>query len=196
MFLGLAYVKQGQNEKAQKQLRYVVRHAASIEYRHWAQAQLNRLHKNVRTAAKPIKQKPYVVGKTGVAYDSNPLLLPDNKNLLTKSKKASALYLFELTAGYPLRLEKDSRLDILYISQQYSHSHGAEGVDFTSQGFALDAKKRTFFGTRSFLLGSRYDFRANFLRSDLFSIVNRFFVSADTSFGLRRKRTFMDVWVF
>ena len=105
-----------------------------------------------------------------------------NKDLLTKSKKAAALYLFELTAGYPLKLEKDSRLDILYIGQQYSHSHGAEGVDFTSQGFAVDAKKRTFVGTRSFLLGSRYDFRANFLRSDLFSIVNRFFVSADTSF--------------
>ena len=90
--------------------------------------------------------------------------------------------MFELTAGYPLKLEKDSRLDILYIGQQYSHSHGAQGVDFTSQGFALDSKKRTFVGTRSFLLGSRYDFRANFLRSDLFSLVNRFFVSADTSF--------------
>ena len=182
LFLGLAYVKQAENDKAQKELRYVVEHASSDEYRHWAQAQLNRLHKNARTAAKPIKKKFYVVGKTGVAYDSNPLLLPDNKDLLIKSKKGSALYLFELAAGYPLKLEKDSRLDILYIGQQYSHSHGAEEVDFTSQGFALDAKKRTFVGTRSVLLGSRYDFRSNFLRSDLFSIVNRFFLSADTSF--------------
>ena len=33
-----------------------------------------------------------------------------------------------------------------------------------------------------FCWGYRYDFRANFLRSDLFSIVNRWFVSADTSF--------------
>ena len=182
LFLGLAYVKRDENEKAQKQLRYVAQHASSIEYRHWAQAQLNRLHKNVRAAASPIKKKPYVVGKTGIAYDSNPLLLPDNKALLTKSKNGSALYLLELTAGYPLKLEKDSRLDILYIGQRYSHSHGAEGVDFTSQGFALDAKKRTFVGTRSILWGSRYDFRANFLRSDLFSIVNRFYLSADTSF--------------
>jgi len=182
LFLGLAYLKQDKYARAQKELRYVVAHASSTEYRHWAQAQLNRLHRNVRTAAKPVKKKPYVVGKTGIAYDSNPLLLPDNKNLLIESKKASALYLFELTVGYPLRLEKDSRLDVLYIGQQYSHSHGAEGVDFTSQGFAFDAKKRTFVGTRSFFLGSRYDFRANFLRSDLFSIVNRFFVSADTSF--------------
>ena len=190
LFLGLAYLKHDHYEKAEKELRYVAAHASSTEYRHWAQAQLNRLHRNVRTAAKPVKKKPYAVVKTGIFYDSNPLLLPDNKDLLTKSKKASALYLFELTAGYPLLLEKDSRLDILYIGQQYSHSHGAEGVDFTSQGFALDAKKRTFVGTRSFLLNSRYDFRANFLRSDLFSIVNRFFVSADTSFWSKTQTHF------
>lgn len=182
LFLGLVYVKQDENEKALKVLQYVAHHASSKEYRHWAQAQLNRLYKNVRSAAKPIKKKPYFIGKTGIFYDSNPLLLPDNKDLLAKSKKAAALYLFELMAGYPLHLDKDSRLDVLYIGQQYFHSHGAEEVDFTSQGFAVDAKKRIFVGTRSFLLGSRYDFRANFLRSDLFSLVNRFFLSADTSF--------------
>ncbi len=182
LFLGLAYVKQGEHEKARKELRFVAKNASSKEYRHWAQAQLNRLYKNVRSAAKPVKKKPYVIGKTGIFYDSNPLLLPDNKDLLAKSKKAAALYMFELTAGYPVHLNKDSRVDVLYIGQQYSHSHGAEAVDFTSQGFAVDAKKRTFIGDRSFLLGSRYDFRANFLRSDLFSLVNRFFVSADTSF--------------
>ncbi|MBI3616875.1 MAG: tetratricopeptide repeat protein [Candidatus Omnitrophica bacterium] len=190
LFLGLAYVKKDEYAKAEEELRFVAKHASSEEYRHWAQAQLNRLHRNVRTAAKPVKKKAYVVGKTGIFYDSNPLLLPDNKALLAKSKKAAALYVFELTAGYPLRLEKDSRLDILYIGQQYSHSHGAGEVDFTSQGFALDAKKRTFIGTRSFLLGSRYGFRANFLRSDLFSIVNRFFVSADTSFWPRTQTHF------
>ena len=182
LFLGLAYLKKHEYAKAEKRLRFVAQHASSEEYRHWAQAQLNRLHRNVRTASKPVKKKPYVVGKTGIAYDSNPLLLPDNKNLLTESKKASALYLFELSAGYPLRLEKDFRLDVLYIGNEYFHSHGAQDVDFTSQGFAFDAKKRTFVGNRPFLLGGRYDFRANFLRSDLFSIVNRFFVSADTSF--------------
>ncbi len=182
LFLGLAYLKGNHFEKAGKELRYVAAHARSTEYRHWAQAQLNRLHRNVRNAPKPVKKKSYIIGKTGVFYDSNPLLLPDDKDFLAKSKRAAALYLFELTVGYPVKLEKNSRIDVLYIGQQYSHSHGAEDVDFTSQGFAVDTKKRTFLGARSFLLGSRYDFRANFLRSDLFSIVNRFFVSADTSF--------------
>ena len=182
LFLGLAYVKRGENQKADKELRYVVQHASSTQYRHWAQAQLNRLHKNARTAAKPIHKKPYLIGKIGISYDSNPLLLPDNDSLLVEEKKASALYVLDLNVGYPLRLDKDSRLDVIYVGQEYLHSAGATAVDFTSQGLAFDAKKRTFIGERSFLLEGRYDFRANFLRSDLFSIVNRFFVSADTSF--------------
>ena len=93
-----------------------------------------------------------------------------------------------MNVGYPLKLEKDFRLDALYIGEQRSHDNGASQVDFTSQGFALNAKKRKLIGERAVLLGSRYDFRANFLRSDLFSIVNRFFLSADTSF-LKKTRT-------
>ncbi len=182
LFLGFAYLKQHQFNRAEKELRHVSKHASSAEYRHWAQAQLNRLYRNERTAAKPVKKKSYVTGKTGIFYDSNPLLLPDNKDLLAKSRRAAALYLFELTAGHPLLLEKNSRLDVLYVGQQYSHNRGAQDVDFTSQGFAFDAKRRAFVGNRLFLLNGRYDFRANFLRSDLFSLVNRFFASADTSF--------------
>ena len=182
LFLGLAYIKEKENHKAAAELHYVVKHGHLPEYRHWAQEQLDRLHAHEVSRGKSIKKKPYFVGKTGIVYDSNPLLTPDDEALSSTERNPAALYLFELSAGYPLRLKEDSRLDILYIGQQYSHSHGAHQVDFTSQGFALDTKKRVFAGKRPFLLGGRYDFRANFLRSDLFSLVNRFFVSADTSF--------------
>lgn len=182
LFLGLAYIKEGANEKAAAELRYVVKHGVLPEYRHWAQEQLNRLYSHKISGGKRITKKPYIIGKTGILYDSNPLLLPDDKTLSSKKRKPAALYLFELNAGYPLQLKKDFRLDALYIGEEYLHSYGANQVDFTSQGFALDAKKRVFAGRRPYLLGGRYDFRANFLRSDLFSIVNRFFVSADTSF--------------
>ena len=182
LFLGLAYIRERENEKAAKELHYVVKHSSLPEYRHWAQEQLDRLHSHQISAGKRIEKKPYFVGKTGILYDSNPLLIPDDQSLSATKRNPAALYLFELSAGYPLRLEKDFRLDALYIGEQYSHSHGANQVDFTSQGFALDARKRAFVGKRPFLFGSRYDFRANFLRSDLFSIVNRFYVNADTSF--------------
>ncbi len=183
LFIGLAYIKEAQYHKAEKELSFVIKHGSTAGYRHWAQEQLRRLHLNKRLANKTIEKKPYLLGKLGIDYDSNPLLIPDNKSLSTPgSKKASALYVSELNVGYPLWLKKDFRLDILYIGQEYLHSREANQVDFSSQGFALDAKKRQFLGERPFLLGARYDFRANFLTSDLFSIVNRFFLSADTSF--------------
>ncbi len=182
LFLGLAYIREGENHKAAEELHQVVEHSRLPEYRHWAQEQLDRLHSHEISAGKTIEKKAYFLGKTGIVYDSNPLLIPDDQSLSSTKRKPAALYEIELSAGYPLRLEKDFRLDALYIGEEYLHSHGAQSVDFTSQGFALDTKKRTFVGQRPFLLGGRYDFRANFLKSDLFSIVNRFFVNADTSF--------------
>ena len=182
LFLGLAYIREGENHKAAEELHQVVEHSTLAEYRHWAQEQLDRLHSHEVSAGKSIHKKAYFVGKTGIIYDSNPLQIPDNQNLSSTSRNPAALYEFEFNAGYPLRLEKDFRLDALFIAEQYSHSHGANQVDFTSEGVAFDSKKRTFIGRRPFLLGGRFDFRANFLRSDLFSIVNRFFVNADTSF--------------
>ena len=183
LFIGLAYIKKAQYQKAEKELSFVIKHGSTAGYRHWAQEQLSRLHLNKRLANKTIEKKPYLLGKLGIDYDSNPLLIPNDKSLSVQgSKEASALYVSELNVGYPLWLGKDSRLDVLYIGEEYLHSKGASQVDFSSQGFALDAKKRQFLGKRPFLLGARYDFRANFLTSNLFSIVNRFFLSADTSF--------------
>ncbi len=182
LFLGLAYIKQKKAKEGAEQLRWVIQNSRSPKYQRWAQAQLHRLRARPKKAAKLIQKKPYGVVKTGVAYDSNALLIPDDEALSTKDKHGSAQYSLDLNVGYPIRLEKDSRLDIVYIGQQRSHDRGAKLVDFTSNGFALDAKKRKLMGKRAVLFGSRYDLRANFLRSDLFSIVNRFVVSADTSF--------------
>jgi len=184
LFMGLAYIREAQYQKAEEELQYIIEHGATPEYRHWAHEQLNRLRLNERLVNKPIEKKPYLLGKLGLDYDSNPLLIPDNKSLVPPgSKVASALYVSELNVGYPVILDKDFRFDMLYIGEEYLHSAGAAGqVNFSSQGFALDAKKRQFLGERPFLLEGRYDFRANFLTGDLFSYVNRFFLSADTSY--------------
>lgn len=187
LFLGLAYIKEKKSKEGAQELRWVIQNSRSKEYQNWAQAQLNRLRVKPRKAAKPVKKKTYVVAKVGVAYDSNALLIPDDELLSTKDKKSSAQYSLDLNVGYPVRLEKDFRLDVVYSGQQRSHDRGAKQVDFTSQGFAVDAKKRKLIGKRAVTFGSRYDIRANFLRSDLFSIVNRFVLSADTSFWKRTR---------
>ncbi len=190
LFLGLAYAKEGKREEGASELRWVVQNSSSEEYRHWAQAQLARLRAGKRKFKKRVEKKFYLLGKTRVAYDSNPLLVPDDESLSSRKRKDGVFYGLDLDVGYPLVLEKDRRLDAVYIGRTILHDGGTDQVDFTTQGMALDAKRRVLWGSRAAVLGARYDFRSNFLRSDLFSVVNRLLLSADTSFWKRTRTHF------
>ncbi len=187
LFLGLAYARDKQPDKAAQELRWVVEHSGSEKYRHWAQAQLTRVRLMKKNVIKKVERRPYLVGKVGTYYDSNPLLIPDDSRLSSKPKKDGADFPVDLKVGYPVILEKDLRVDALYVGQALLHDSGANQIDFNSQGFALDAKKRAFFGKRAVLFGARYDFRTNWLRSVVFSTVNRFLLSAETSFWKKTK---------
>ncbi len=190
IFLSRAYLGEGKREEAAKELRKVIQTSASLEYRNWAQAQLHRMRLGVKKAGSRVKKKPYLLGKMGIAYDSNPLFVPDNKNLVSTKKREGARYSLGIDLGYPLVLKKDFRLDTLYIGQQSWHDGGTNAVNFTSQGFAVDAKKRKLFGERAVIFGGRYDFRENLLRSSFFSTINRFLLSADTSFWKKTRTHF------
>ncbi len=187
MGLGLAYAKEGKHEDAANELRWVIQNSTSSEYKHWAQEQFDRLHQGERHLAKVIEKKPYFLGKIGSAYDSNPLLIPTNQNLLSQRKKDGAFFEFDLDAGYPFILEKDFRVDAVYIGNTIFHDRGTNQVDFTTQGAALDAKKRVFFGDRGVVFGARNELLVNFLRSSLFSILDQFVLSANTSFWKRTR---------
>ena len=188
LFLGLAYARDGEPEEATRELHWVIEHSDSDDYRHWAQGQLSRIQKKRQHVAHRVHKKPYLFGKVGVAYDSNPLLIPNNENLSPQSRRSGADYILDLTAGYPLMLDRNFRMDALYINETLLHDRGTDEVDFISQGVALDAKKRTFVNRRPVLWGARYDLRVNFLASDLFSVVNQLLLSADTIFW-RHTRT-------
>ena len=188
IFLGRAHARKGDGKAAAEEFRSVILNSKDEAYRGWAQAELNRLRLGVKKAAK--KKRFYFVGKGGVSYDSNPLLVPNDKSLSAPGTRKKGMdYLMNWTAGFSPWLRRGSRIDILYIGQEMLHNLGKTSkVNFHSEGFAVDAKKRTFFGRRAVLFDGRYDFRANFLKSELFSISNRFFLGADTSF-LKRTRT-------
>ncbi|MBI3333299.1 MAG: tetratricopeptide repeat protein [Candidatus Omnitrophica bacterium] len=188
LFLGLAYARDGKPAEATRELQWVMEHSDSDDYRHWAQGQLSRIRKKRRHVAHLVHRKPYLFGKVGAAYDSNPLLTPDDGTLSSEPHRAGADYILDLTTGYPFILEKNTRVDALYINETLLHDRGTDDVNFTSQGVAVDAKRRTFIDRRPVLWGARYDFRANFLRSDLFSVVNQLLLSADTIFW-RHTRT-------
>ena len=189
MFLGRAYRHQGKSEAAVEEFRKASLHAKEESYRGWAQAELNRMRLGVK---KPPKRKRfYFVGKGGMAYDSNPLLLPNDKSLIRPGiEKRGIDYLMNWTAGYAPLLRRSARIDLLYIGQETLHNGGAEKVNFHSEGFAVDTKKRQIFWNRVFLFGGRYDFKANFLTDSLFSVSNRFYLSAATSFYKRTRTQF------
>lgn len=185
--MALAYEKAGRYEEATDQLHWVVQSGGSEEYRHWAQAQLTYFQQSRKTIQHLIEKKPYLLGKISSAYDSNPLLIPDDENLSSRSKKDGVFYGVDLEVGYPFVLEKDARVDAVYAGHELFHDGGTQEADFTTQGLALDAKKRLFFGERAVIFGGRYDFRANFSRSDLFSTVHQGKLSLDTSFWKRTR---------
>ncbi|MBI3316116.1 MAG: tetratricopeptide repeat protein [Candidatus Omnitrophica bacterium] len=187
LFLGLAYARDGKPDKAVEELRWVVENSGSENYRHWAQAQLTRVRQMKKNVIKKVERRPYLVGKTGAYYDSNPLLVPSESGLASRSKKDGVDFPVNLSVGYPVILEKDMRVDALYIGQALLHDRGANQVDFNSQGFALNAKKRAFLGGRAVLFGARYDFKTNWLRSNIFSTVNRLLLSLETSFWKKTK---------
>ena len=187
--LGRAYRHQGKREAAAQEFRKASLHSKKQIYQKWAQTELNRMRLGVK---KPSKRKRfYFVGKTGMNYDSNPLLLPNDKSLIRPGTKKEGIdYLMNWTAGYAPLLRRDSRIDLLYIGQETLHNGRADRVNFHSEGFAVDTKKRKIFWNRAFLFGGRYDFKANFLTDNLFSVSNRFYLSAATSFVKRTKTQF------
>ena len=144
LFLGLAYARDGKPEEAAKELRWVAEKSSSEDYRHWAQAQLTRVRLMKKNVIKKVQRRSYLIGKTGVYYDSNPLLIPDDSRLSSRSNKDGADFPVDLSVGYPVILEKDIRVDALYVGQALLHDSGASQIDFNSQGFALHAKKRAF----------------------------------------------------
>ena len=190
LFLGLTYARDGKPDEAAKELRWVSENSASVNYRHWAQAQLTRVRLMKKNVIKKVERRPYLTGKTGATYDSNPLLIPSDDRLSSRPKKDGLDFPMDLSVGYPVILQKDVRVDALYIGQGMLHDRGASRINFNSQGFALNAKKRVFFGKRAALFGARYDFRSNWLRSDFFSTVNRFLLSLETSFWKKTKTHF------
>ena len=181
LFLGQAYQQAGDPEAAGEQWRWIIQHGDSEEYRRWAQAELHRL----RLRAKPPlgTRRPYLLGVAGLKYDSNPLLKPNDKALAQPgNEKAGFLALADLTLGYPVVLKPDTRLDVLYLARQLTHDGETDDVDFTSQGVGVDVKQRVHAGERTYLLGGLYTARADFLRSDLFAVVNRWLLSLETAF--------------
>ena len=182
MFLGQALLQRGDAAAASEEWRWVIEHSDNADYRRWAQAQWHRLRAGIARRKLPEKRL-YLFGTTGLKYDSNPLVKPNDKALAEHGDEQQGYEaLLDLSLGYPVVLQRDRRLDVLYLSRQTFHDEATEHVDFTSQGLELAAKQRLHRGRRTYLLGARATSRVDFLRSDLFAVVNRLLLSVESAF--------------
>ena len=190
-FLGQAYLHRGDRSAAGKEWQWVIENSPVEEYRRWAQTQMDSLKaEKIREVA----PKRYTLfGSTGVEYDSNPHLKPEDKALAAPgNEKQGMRFSLNLGLGYRLIVQPNCRVDLIYTARQSFHDNSAKGVDFTSQEVALDAKKRTTLFNRETILGTCYDLRVGFLRSDLFSVINRLTLSSDVRLTPRTRTVLYD----
>ncbi len=176
-FLGQSYFGKGDEQAAREEWKWVVENSPLEEYRRWAQEQLEALHPQKEIS---VPKRYYLFGSAGVEYDSNPHLKPVKKSLTAPgNEQQAARFSLNLGLGYRLIVRPDFRFDVIYTGRQSFHDGSAQDLDFTSQEVALDLKKRVDLWSRDVVLGARYEFLAGFLRSNLFSIINRFLFSSD-----------------
>ena len=175
-FLGEAYERLGRRDDAIKEWRWVAQHSPAEEYRQWAQEGLARVG---AVAEAPAKRKRWtLVGDLGWDWDSNVILKPDDKALATTGDQNAGRFSVDLGVRYRALEERDLQVDLAYTSRQSLHDDSLDDFNFTSQEFGVDARKRVALAGRDVTLGVRYDLLGGFLESDLFSLSNRFTVSA------------------
>lgn len=75
---------------------------------------------------------------------------------------------------------RDLKIDLLYAARQSLHDDSLDEFNFTSQEWGLEARKKTRLLDREVIFGGRYDLLLGFLNGDIFSLRNRWTVSADT----------------
>ena len=178
VFLGQAYAHQGDKRAAAKEWQWVIQNSPVEEYRRLARDQLKWLE--LKRPGPAERKRFYLVGDVGVEYDSNPLLKPNDKALAVQGNEQQAeRFSLNLGVGYRALSQPDARVDVMYTTRQSLHDRGLDEVNFTSQELAADARKRVSLWDRDVTLGTRYEFLAGFLDGDLFSISNRFLLSAD-----------------
>ncbi len=177
-FLGQAYERMGDRDQAAKEWRWVADRSPVTEYRQWAQEGLARV--GVAREAVPTRKRWALLGNLGWDWDSNVLLKPDDKALATTGDKNAGRFSIDLGVRYRALAERDVQVDLSYTSRQSLHDDSLDDFNFTSQEFGVDARRRAQLAGREVTLGARYDLLGGFLESDLFSLSNRFTLSADT----------------
>lgn len=186
-FLGQAYARAGQMDKATEQWRWVVQNSPVAEYKQWAKTALARGGAVVAEIPPVAPKRWFLAGIAGWEWDSNVTLKPNDKALANSGDQNADRFLLNLRLGYHLLQERQRALDLLYTARQSLHDDDLDDFNFTSQEASLDAHKRGTFFSRDVTWGGRYDAEVGFLEGDLFSYTNRLTLTADSRWTPRTR---------
>jgi tetratricopeptide (TPR) repeat protein len=182
-FRAQTYNRKGDKPQAIDELKWIVQHSPSKEYRQWSEEQLRQLGV---MAVRPVERRRfYLFGNTGWEYDSNAILKSNDPGTgFGADKNASRLNL-NLGLGYRAIQQRKLRFDIIYTARQSLNDDGLDELNFTAQELALDLRRRVTWLDQDITLGARYEFNAGFLDGNLFSIDNQLRLSSDIRFSPR-----------
>ena len=184
-FLGQAYERLGQREPAAKEWQWVRQRSPAREYRQWAQVALGRLGGGREIV--PERKRWALLGNVGWDWDSNVLLKPSDKALASTGDQNANRFSIDLGLRYRALTNRQAQVDIFYTSRQSLHDDSFDDLNFTSQEIGLDLQHRRNLGGREVIFGSRYELLGGFLESDLFSLSNRWLLSAQTRLTARTR---------
>ncbi len=191
-FLAQAYYRAGEEQKAVREWQTVAAQPEEGPYRDWAVQSLGR----VGAGRKPQMAKPLMrwnlSGRYGYEYDSNVILKPDDKSLATASDRNAGRQTFDFGARYRTYSNRDVAVDLLYGMSQSVHDDSLNEFNFHSEEFGINARKRVQLGERDYVLGARYDLLLGILEDRMYSVKNRWHLSADTRYSANTRTVFYD----
>jgi len=184
-FLGQAYERLGQRERAAKEWQWVRQHSPVPEYRQWAQASLGRV--GMGRDLGPGRKRWALLTDTGWEWDSNVSLKPSDKALASTGDQNAGRFSLDLGMRYRAVTNRHAQVDVLYTARQSLHDDSFDDLNFTSQEIGVDLLHRRSLGGREVIFGGRYEVLGGFLESDLFSFSNRWLFSAQTRLTARTR---------
>lgn len=191
-FLGQAYARQGDWERAQNEWQWVLSQPDAEVYATWSALSLEQAG-GLKIPAETRKlMRWYIVGRYGYEYDSNVILRPDDESLASSRDQNAGRQLLDLAVRYRAISKRDLSLDLLYAVRQTIHDDSLNEFNFHSEEFGAQIRKRIQIGSQDVVAGLRYDLMLGILETDLFSLRNQWVLSADTRFTERTRTVFYD----
>lgn len=190
-FLGQAYFRGGDYEPAAKEWRKVIEIGKETTYARRAEQALKRFGPTLMPPELEVPRWNVLVS-SGYEYDSNVVLKPDDKSLASSQDANANRFSLNTNLGYQAIAKPNFLLEGIYEFSQTLHDDGLDEFNFTFQEFGLDLRKRSQVKNHWVIWGIRYGLSPSFLGGDLFSLTNRWVLSADTRFSPRTRTLFFD----